>query len=163
MVGAIVLLCTMSTTALPQPGEDVPYLLLGEALEGKRLTAEEGFLHEDGSVRSMHGLLSDNYWTQEGFRAEDGEEYYLWQECYDLRFGDLLARDLADSLLANTAFCRSGEIEEFPFQGFDYAVSCPGAVAAVRGDRVYCLSGSTILMDEDLQKTLLAALLEKPM
>ncbi len=161
LVGAVILMCTMTTTPLPQAGEGAPYLLLGETFEGRRLTAEEGFLRKDGSVRTMRGLLSDNYRTEEGFRLENGEDYYLWQEVYDLRFGDFLAKELADSLLRNAAFHKDGEEKVIPHEGFDYVAVCPEALAAVKGNRVACFSGAVLDPGGENREALLSALLKK--
>ncbi len=160
-VGAIVLLCTVHTAPLPETGADVPYLLLGEAFSGRRLTAEESLLGEEDSVRTMRGLLSDSYQTKEGFRVDDGEEYYLWQEVYDLRFGNFLAKELADSLLANTAFYDREGAEVLKRAGFDYVARSRGALAAVKGGRVVCFSGAALDVDGENREELLAALLKK--
>lgn len=161
LAGAILLLCAVTTTPLPQPGSGVPYLLLGEVFPGERLTAEESILRKDDSVRAMHGLLSENYQTREAFRTSGGEDYYLWQECYDLRFGGFLARELADSLLTTAAFYDKGDVEVITREGFDYVVRCRDAVAVVKGDRVAFLTGAAMDVGGENREAILAALLKK--
>lgn len=158
--GSLYLLCTVRKAPLPEPGSREPYVLLGEVFSGQR--AAENLLGQpaDNDVQAMHGLLSDNYTAEECFTTDKGEDLWLDQACYVLKWGGGPAEALARDLLSATAFADWDEMETREVPGFDGVFACPYAIAAVKGNRVACFTGSADELNENWDKVL-EVLLEK--